>query len=408
MDHLDDDLDLRYHRGLDPDVYYRCPTLQSLDGALRNELDKNASSLIPVETVTEFVFAAASTLPLAEHPPLHPLIQPAEYLQTITVEQALCRPIDGRDRLNIQRAIARSIVDAIQTADGFSYVERSAKNSKQGGDGARFKYICRDSVQAKKRKIHRRKQETAEDSEDTEGPKKDMNQHAQGYACGGAVHIKFSIKREAVNVVYKHNPIHGSFVFEEILPALALDPGTVAHTTKIGPANGTTTTKKKRKKNDNEEVENDHGNPGVSVSTSPAPPRTLTKTKTKKSSTVTAPASIHKTGTKKSKNGKEAAFPTASRRQTQTREPLPLPRLVKGRVCIRCREKKIKCNEGKPSCDQCNRGLWTCQYATLGAKKRSKNGCINCKAEKRTCTAEQPSCAYCLETQDHCEYAATD
>jgi hypothetical protein len=36
------------------------------------------------------------------------------------------------------------------------------------------------------------------------------NPSLQTYDCGGAIHIKFSIKREAINVVYKHNPIHGS------------------------------------------------------------------------------------------------------------------------------------------------------------------------------------------------------
>lgn len=33
MDDLDDDLDLRYHRGLKPDVYYRCPTLEVITSA---------------------------------------------------------------------------------------------------------------------------------------------------------------------------------------------------------------------------------------------------------------------------------------------------------------------------------------------------------------------------------------
>jgi hypothetical protein len=28
MEDLEDELDLRYHRGLKPDVYYRCPTLE--------------------------------------------------------------------------------------------------------------------------------------------------------------------------------------------------------------------------------------------------------------------------------------------------------------------------------------------------------------------------------------------
>jgi hypothetical protein len=31
MDDLEDELDLRYHKGLSPDVYYRCPTLEVQD-----------------------------------------------------------------------------------------------------------------------------------------------------------------------------------------------------------------------------------------------------------------------------------------------------------------------------------------------------------------------------------------
>jgi hypothetical protein len=72
-------------------------------------LEKNASSLIPIETVTEFVFATASTItiPAAQQSALNALIQPAEHLQSITVEYALCRDIDGQERLKIQRAVAR-------------------------------------------------------------------------------------------------------------------------------------------------------------------------------------------------------------------------------------------------------------------------------------------------------------
>lgn len=78
----------------------------SLDGALRNELEKNASSLIPVEIVTEFVFAAASTItvPVAHQLALDALIEPADHLQSITVGYALCRSIDGKERLKVQRA----------------------------------------------------------------------------------------------------------------------------------------------------------------------------------------------------------------------------------------------------------------------------------------------------------------
>jgi hypothetical protein len=76
---------------------------------LRNELENNASILIPVEIVTEFVFAAASTItiPVAEQPALDALIEPAAHLQSITVDYAVCRDLDGKNRLKIQRAIAR-------------------------------------------------------------------------------------------------------------------------------------------------------------------------------------------------------------------------------------------------------------------------------------------------------------
>jgi hypothetical protein len=76
---------------------------------LRNEIEKNASILIPIEIVTEFVFAAASTItiPVAEQSALDALIEPAAHLQSITVDYALCRDIHGKDRLKIQRVIAR-------------------------------------------------------------------------------------------------------------------------------------------------------------------------------------------------------------------------------------------------------------------------------------------------------------
>lgn len=109
MEDLEDDLDLRYHKGLDPDVYFRCPTLESLDGALRGEIEKSASSLIPTEIVTEFIFAKSSTITISvtQQPQLDALIEPADYPQSIAVEHALCRDLDGKPRLRAQRAVAR-------------------------------------------------------------------------------------------------------------------------------------------------------------------------------------------------------------------------------------------------------------------------------------------------------------
>jgi hypothetical protein len=101
----------------------------------------------------------------------------------------------------------RSIVEAIQDTDEFMYSERSAQN-REGGGGARFEYICRDSLQNKDHKSNVKK-EKSHDSDDGEaGVKKQEPTVKPTYDCGGAIHIKFSLKRDALNAVYKHNSIH--------------------------------------------------------------------------------------------------------------------------------------------------------------------------------------------------------
>ena len=79
--------------------------------------------------------------------------------------------------------------------------------NKEGGDGARLKYICQDSSQHRKSQLRRKKSHDGDDDENE--VKSSGHGSIPMYDCGGAIHIKFSIKREAIHVVYKHNPIHG-------------------------------------------------------------------------------------------------------------------------------------------------------------------------------------------------------
>lgn len=283
------------------------------------------------------------------------------------------------------------------------------------------------------------KKEKTQDSEDGENQaSRRGNPLLPTYDCGGALFIKFSIKREAINVVYKHNPIHSSPVNNERyvqslhalrrqiflanvrararlpgtitkcnsnLPPLAVENDPDSRAPKPRAANKTKERKRKRSKKDHVEVENGYTDPDLDMSTSPEAPKASTKKVRRKNALVASPESSRKSGTKKSKNGKEPLSPSTARNKVQIREPSPPARLMKGKACIRCREKKIKCNEAKPACNQCRRGLWTCQYELPSAKKRSKNGCINCKSRKRKCTEERPSCAHCLRIDDDCEYA---
>ncbi|KAJ8105991.1 hypothetical protein OPT61_g9836 [Boeremia exigua] len=403
MDDLDDELDLRFHRGMKADVYYRVPTSESLDGALRNELERNASSLIPSDIVTEFVFAAASTvtIPVTHQATLNALIEPRDYPQSFQVEYALCRDFDGKDRLGIQRAISKSIVAAIEDADGFKYSERHAYNPKSGGDGARFRYVCQDSLENKDRKANKKKKEVdAEDSGEATVTKKEL---VPTYDCGGAVHVRFSIKRDAIHVVYKHNPIHRDAERRRNNDGKSGNPeanGTSAPQP-MKSRNGTTKKRKRSQQDDHVADDEDFHNPDPVNSSMPEASRSPLRKK-KKNPSVKSTA---KKTERSKKVSASASSPTKSRKKAAPKEPNPTRRLAKNKACIRCREKKIKCNEAKPTCNQCERGLWTCQYEFVGPKPRSKNGCVNCKQRRRKCTEEKPSCAYCLRVDDDCEYA---
>ncbi|KAH7117811.1 hypothetical protein B0J11DRAFT_552543 [Dendryphion nanum] len=419
MKEFDDELDLRYHRGLQvqADAYYRCPTSESLDGALRNEIQKSSLSIIPIEVVTEFVFASTSTvtIPISQQGNLDELgFVPADVPQSIIIEHALCQEIEGKARLKTQRAIARSFTDIIQSIDGFKYSERHALN-KDGSDGTRFKYICIDSWQNRDRKANVKKEKGVQN--EIVDPEQLAARRKRGelptYDCGGAIHIKFSIKRAAVNIVYKHNSIHRDI---ENRPCNKNSGRPSPSTEGIGksqsidtePSDGTKSRKRKRAKGNIVEDTNDYGHRSLDMSTSLEAVKTSPSKKTReRKSIIELPRTSRSAQTKK----KATKSPNKSRSSKiiEIRVPSPSPppaKPIKGKACIRCREKRIQCNEAKPTCNQCQRGLWTCQYEQEGPRKRSRNGCLNCRQRRRKCGEEKPSCAHCLKIDDECEYGA--
>lgn len=179
----------------------------------------------------------------------------------------------------------------------------------------------------------------------------------------------------------------------------------ISSNNKNQPANGTSNgaKPKKRKQNKNEhhvEADTAYHNPGLDMPTSP---EASTKKRRKKDTVTSGTTS---SATKKKSKIKQQKSPTKARQKAQAKNSILEPEQpVKGK-CLRCREKGIKCNEAKPNCDQCRRGLWTCHYDTPGLKKRSKTGCLNCRSRRRKCTEERPACAYCLKIDDDCMYGA--
>ncbi|KAJ4983233.1 hypothetical protein SVAN01_11290 [Stagonosporopsis vannaccii] len=165
--------------------------------------ERNASRLSPSDIVTEFVFAAASTvtIPVIQQASLDALIEPQDYSQT-------------------------------------------------GGDGALFRYDCQESLVNKGRKANKKQKESeAADKVEATGASENSKDRIPTYHCGGVIRIRLSIKRDAVNAVYKHNPSHRDVESQRSGESNSASPEANGNITpNIGEASHVTINKKKRTK----------------------------------------------------------------------------------------------------------------------------------------------------------------
>ncbi|KAJ4395762.1 hypothetical protein N0V91_010613 [Didymella pomorum] len=195
-----------------------------------------------------------------------------------------------------------SIVAAIEEADGFKYSERHAFNPKTGGDGSRLNYVCQDSLQNKDRKSNKKKKE--DDAENGDDSGKDLS---RTYDCEGAIHVRFSIKREAINVVYKHNPIHRNVESRRIGDDdSAVPEANGGATPKAGKTPHGSIKKRKRSKEDHDSaVDNEFHNPDLDTSISPEAPKSSARKQRKSNGTEAGPS---KSSSKKGKTAKAGSL----------------------------------------------------------------------------------------------------
>ena len=348
----------------------------------------------------------------------------------------------------------RSIADAIQDVDGFKYLERRAQN-KEGSDGARFSFICQNSIQNLSRRRKPKKQKPQDSAESEDHTKKGAQVAVPSFDCNGAIYLKFSLKRAAINVVYKHNPIHSrpiesnryvpstrtiiwatairctvavelgfpygkpdipwqnlqvtySLSFADHfsdLPALVTEDDGIL-TARAGDLSKKATKRKRRSKNKDEtEANDDFASTDFGIPTVTEISKQSKKVNNKKNGAERSSETTRSPVAKRDKKSKEPLSPLISKKRVVVTDSSLPAEMTKSAPCVRCCEKKIKCNEAKPTCNQCRRGLWICIYEVPGKRKRSKLGCLNCKQRRRKCTEEKPSCAHCLRMDDTCEYA---
>ncbi|KAF2632801.1 hypothetical protein BU25DRAFT_83101 [Macroventuria anomochaeta] len=117
---------------------------------------------------------------------------------SLSIMEALQHTADPKDRMRKQRAIAKCCVDAIQRIDGYRYSFHNCWNSRED-DSFRFSYYCNDSLLNKDRAANGK------------GAKLGKRATKPVYDCKGVLSIKFSATKEALDVFYKHVPVHKTY-----------------------------------------------------------------------------------------------------------------------------------------------------------------------------------------------------
>ncbi|OCL05214.1 hypothetical protein AOQ84DRAFT_345127 [Glonium stellatum] len=201
-------------RGPKSETTYECRTLEALESYLQSEMESGSRSLIPETVAAEFLFGINSTItmPIAQQENGSAAGSSTGLPQRIvSVEEAFCRKMDSKARVKPQRAIAKSLVEAVQKLDGFRYTERQAWGHKND-DGTRFKFVCVDSLQNRDRvaniKARALKKQGGEDAENSFVEIAGSPSALPTYDCCGSIHVKFSIQKGCIDVIYRHTPIH--------------------------------------------------------------------------------------------------------------------------------------------------------------------------------------------------------
>ena len=184
-------------------VRFQCSSMESMEAQLRDHI-ANPTGLAE-HTTLEFIFptSAAFMVSSGDHQGAKDAYKakPAHY-QTlnrtaISVIDALSQ-IDPKEQLKKQKAIAKAIVAAAQQVDGYRYSFHNNWVSKED-EACRFSYYCNDSTLNKGR--------AANEGAGMAGKRKVK----PVYDCNGILHIKFSVTKQNLEVLYRHVPVHKTY-----------------------------------------------------------------------------------------------------------------------------------------------------------------------------------------------------
>jgi hypothetical protein len=159
-------------------------------------------SAAPEQTPTE-PNPGPTQKPPAPPPPLPKLEDPLKTCPTASVDSIL--DIEDADvRGIVQRAASRGLIQRIMNLDDFKYMFNNFWTSRHDGDGLRYSYNCRDSLQNKDRHAH----VPARASTVPPVHREMLRRTKESWDCKGSISIKFSPAIRAIVVQYRHAAIH--------------------------------------------------------------------------------------------------------------------------------------------------------------------------------------------------------
>ncbi|KAK7551309.1 hypothetical protein JOL62DRAFT_91491 [Phyllosticta paracitricarpa] len=385
-----------------PQMAYQCNDLDDVVSAVQYQIQTTATGLIPEEVVCRFQLSSSASLEYpkvksAEKPSVNQDETPttpraadggpidSDPCPGYSIAAALSNFHDQKEKANYQRVVAKAVVGAVQYADGFRWSVRRTKDTSNN-DGLRFSYVCRDSIQNINRP--RGKKSGAEENSEP-----NTTLERASYDCKGGIKLLFSVKNLCVDVFYHHLPVHDyadQLDKQRKLQKKAMKANdsplarpndeamAAAHSISYGfpqkqPQQPSEPPQKKRgrKKKGEETISQANGS-------------ALAFQKDPGLDTLANVASADAYGNFPLFDGQPyGVFNGQSTSSGEGSKPKH-PRSRTG--CLTCREKRIKCDEQRPTCTQClkSRNRRNCEWRSQTSKAQTKEtGSTAVPAKKR-------------------------
>ncbi|KIW37935.1 uncharacterized protein PV06_09913 [Exophiala oligosperma] len=207
------------HRGrqakdpLGQTVQFKCNKVEDLEEQLRNYLANPTGEHAHTTLAFSFPVTTAFLIALREKKGNRPLHDKTPYSYShfnktaVTVIDALQNIQDPKEQMFTQKGISKTLVDAVQEADGYHYSFHNHWISRED-QASRFSYFCNDSVLNKGRAA----------SEGLSKVKAGIVGKKQVWECEGVLAIKFSLTKMSLELHYKHIPLHPTFDERAPLP----------------------------------------------------------------------------------------------------------------------------------------------------------------------------------------------